>query len=89
VLGIQMDWLGWLVVGLVAGALSGAIVPGRTARGCLPNILVGVLGGLLGGWLAGQLGFGRIEGFAAAVVVAFVGAVIVRYLLEALGPERR
>ena len=86
---LQMDWLGWLIVGLLAGALSGAVVPGRTARGCLPNILVGVLGGFLGGLIARQAGFGRIEGFVAAVIVAFAGAVIVRYLLEALGGKRQ
>jgi uncharacterized membrane protein YeaQ/YmgE (transglycosylase-associated protein family) len=85
---IQMDWLGWIIVGLFAGALSGAVVPGHTARGCLPNILVGILGGFLGGVITRELGFGRIYGFVAAVIVAFVGAVIVRYLLEALGDRR-
>ena len=37
-----MDVVGWIVVGFIAGALSGLVVGGRTARGCLPNILVGV-----------------------------------------------
>ena len=74
----------WIVLGFLAGALSGMVVPGRTARGCLPNILVGVLGGLLGGFLARELGFGPVGSFIAALVVAFVGAVIVRYALEAI-----
>ena len=79
-----MDVIGWIIVGLLAGALSGMVVPGRTARGCLPNILVGVLGGLLGGWLARQTGLGATQGFIASLIVAFVGAVIVRYVIEAL-----
>ena len=47
----SMDILGWIVVGLFAGAISGALVGGRTARGCLPNVIIGVIGGILGGWL--------------------------------------
>lgn len=81
---MDLGIIGWIVIGFLAGALSGMVVPGRSARGCLPNILVGVLGGLLGGWLARQLGFGQIEGFIAALIVAFLGAVIVRYVLEFL-----
>jgi uncharacterized membrane protein YeaQ/YmgE (transglycosylase-associated protein family) len=81
---MDLGIVGWIVIGFLAGALSGMVVPGRSARGCLPNILVGILGGLLGGWLARQLGFGQIEGFIAALIVAFFGAVIVRYILELL-----
>ena len=40
------------IIGFLGGALSGAVVGGRTARGCLPNIVVGVLGAIVGGWLA-------------------------------------
>ena len=85
---LDMNIIGWIVVGLIAGALSGMVVPGRTARGCLPNIIVGVLGGILGGWLATQSGFGQIQGFIAAVIVAFIGAVIVRWILETVRGQR-
>lgn len=85
----DMDLLGWIVVGFIAGALSGMLVPGRAARGCLANILVGVIGGIVGGWLGRQLAFGDPQGFLAAVVVALVGAIIVRLVLEALSPRDR
>ena len=49
---LEMNFIGWIVVGFFAGAISGALVGGGTARGCLPNIVVGIIGGLLGGWLA-------------------------------------
>lgn len=79
---LEMGVIGWIVVGFIAGALSGAVMGGRTARGCLPNILIGVLGGLVGGFLARELlHWDQTQGFIAAVVVAFVGAVIVRWLL--------
>jgi uncharacterized membrane protein YeaQ/YmgE (transglycosylase-associated protein family) len=84
-----MDLVYWIVIGFIAGAVSGAIVGGRTARGCLPNIVVGVLGAIVGGWLAQQLRFERGPGFIAALVVAVVGAIVVRVVLEALSPRDR
>ena len=83
------DFFGWVILGFIAGALSGAVVGGRTARGCLPNIVVGILGAIVGGWLAGQLGFERGPGFIAAVIVAVFGAIVVRVILEAVSPNDR
>ena len=79
----------WIVIGFIAGLLSGAVVGGRTARGCLPNIVVGILGAIVGGWLAQQLGFERGPGFVAATVVAVLGAIVVRVVLEAVSPKDR
>jgi len=77
-----MDIIGWIVVGFLAGALSGFVFKNRTARGCLPNILVGVLGGIIGGWLAQQLfGVDQTRGFLGALVVAFLGAILIRFLI--------
>ena len=84
---MELSIVGWVVVGFIAGALSSVVVPGRAARGCLSTILVGVLGGILGGFLARELEIGDPSGFLGAIVVAFVGAVIVRLLLE--GVARR
>ena len=84
-----MDLLYWIILGFIAGALSGAVVGGRTARGCLPNIIIGVLGAVVGGWLARELGFGQAQGFVAAIVVAVVGAIVVRVILEAINPNNR
>ena len=83
------DVLYWIILGFIAGALSGAVVGGRTARGCLPNIVVGVLGAVVGGWIARELGFTQGAGFLAAVVVALVGAIVVRVILEAISPNDR
>jgi uncharacterized membrane protein YeaQ/YmgE (transglycosylase-associated protein family) len=82
-----MDILGWVILGFVAGALSGAVVGGRTARGCLPNVVVGILGAIVGGWLARQMGFGAGEGLLAAIVVAVAGSIVVRVILEAISPK--
>jgi uncharacterized membrane protein YeaQ/YmgE (transglycosylase-associated protein family) len=83
----SMDILGWIVVGLFAGAISGALVGGRTARGCLPNVVIGIVGGVVGGWLVTTAGMGSTQGFIAALVVAVFGALLIRLVLNAL--ERR
>jgi uncharacterized membrane protein YeaQ/YmgE (transglycosylase-associated protein family) len=83
------DLIYWIILGFIAGALSGMVVGGRTARGCLPNIVVGVLGAIVGGWIASQLRFERGPGFIAAVVVALIGAIVVRVILEAINPRDR
>lgn len=82
--------IGWIIIGFLAGALSGLVVRDRTAGGCLANIVIGVLGGLVGGFLARELfGTQEVYGWIGALVVAFVGAVIVRWLLALAGPRLR
>ena len=81
---LEMGLIGWIVVGFLAGAISGALVGGRSARGCLPNVIVGILGGIIGGWLARQMGFDQTQGFIAAVIVAVFGALVVRLVLNAI-----
>jgi uncharacterized membrane protein YeaQ/YmgE (transglycosylase-associated protein family) len=79
----HMDFLGWIVVGFLAGAFSGAVVE-KGPHGCLANTVVGVLGGLLGGWFATeQLHMGSTSGFLGALIVAFLGAVVIRLILDA------
>jgi uncharacterized membrane protein YeaQ/YmgE (transglycosylase-associated protein family) len=84
-----MEFVGWIILGFIAGALSGAVVGGRTARGCLPNVVVGILGAIVGGWLARQMGFEQTQGFIAAIIVAVFGAIVVRVVLEAISPKQR
>lgn len=86
----HMDFVGWIVVGLFAGALSGAVVD-RGPSGCLANTTIGILGGLLGGWFATEeLHMDSTRGFLGALLVSFLGAVAIRLILNALeGDDRR
>jgi uncharacterized membrane protein YeaQ/YmgE (transglycosylase-associated protein family) len=80
----HMDFVGWIVVGFLAGALSGAVVD-RGPSGCLANTVVGVLGGLLGGWFATEeMHMSSTSGFLGALLVAFLGAVVIRLILNAI-----
>jgi uncharacterized membrane protein YeaQ/YmgE (transglycosylase-associated protein family) len=65
----------WLVVGLIAGWLTGVVMKGG-GYGIVADIVLGILGGVLGGWVFSMLGFGAGGGLIGGVIVAFVGAVI-------------
>jgi uncharacterized membrane protein YeaQ/YmgE (transglycosylase-associated protein family) len=73
-----MGLLSWIVVGAIAGWLSGQVMKGR-GFGLLGDIIVGVAGGLVGGWLAGELFKvpNAVNGFnLTSILVAFLGAVV-------------
>ena len=78
------DLLGWIILGLLAGAISGWFVGTRSVQGCLPTIVVGILGGVIGGWLSRELGFGDPGGFFSALVFAIIGSVVVRLILRSI-----
>lgn len=81
---------GWILVGLLAGALAGFFVPGRERYGCLGTILVGIAGGLLGGWLWTRiLDQDEATGFLGALVVATLGSIIVMLILRAVRGDRQ
>jgi uncharacterized membrane protein YeaQ/YmgE (transglycosylase-associated protein family) len=73
-----MGLLSWIVVGAIAGWLSGQVMKGR-GFGLLGDIIVGIAGGLVGGWLAGELFKvpNAVNGFnLTSILVAFLGAVV-------------
>ena len=45
-----MGFFAFLILGLIAGAIAKAILPGRQGGGILITLLLGVVGALLGGW---------------------------------------
>jgi len=65
----------WIVVGLIAGWLAGKVMKGG-GYGILIDIVLGMLGGILGGWIFTMLGIWPGGGIIGAILVAFVGAVI-------------
>ncbi|MET3370921.1 GlsB/YeaQ/YmgE family stress response membrane protein [Arthrobacter sp. M2012083] len=50
-----MGIIGWIILGLIAGAIAKAIMPGKQGGGWITTILLGVVGAVLGGWIGSAL----------------------------------
>jgi uncharacterized membrane protein YeaQ/YmgE (transglycosylase-associated protein family) len=85
-----VDFLVWIVVGLIAGFLASRLVTGK-GKGCLADIVIGILGALIGGWLASQLHVSINIGIPiiGQIVVAFAGAVLLLLIWGALFGRNR
>ena len=76
-----MHFLWWILVGLVAGWLTGKIMKG-SGFGTLMDIIIGIVGDIVGGYLFSLLGFAGSGGFIYTVFVAVIGAVILTWLVR-------
>jgi uncharacterized membrane protein YeaQ/YmgE (transglycosylase-associated protein family) len=80
-----------LVVGLIAGFLARAIVPGDDSMGILATIALGIVGSLIGG-LLGYLLFGRDAADGAlqtsGIIGSVIGAIIALLVLRLMRRER-
>jgi uncharacterized membrane protein YeaQ/YmgE (transglycosylase-associated protein family) len=71
--------IAWIVLGLLAGAIAKAILPGKDPGGCLVTTGIGIVGALLGGFLASALfkvepirGFFHLSTWVAAIVGSLI-----------------
>jgi len=77
-----MSFLGWIIIGGVAGWLGSKFYKG-SGSGIIMNIILGIVGGIVGGFVFGLLGF-KASGVLASLITAAVGAVIVLWLYNKL-----
>jgi uncharacterized membrane protein YeaQ/YmgE (transglycosylase-associated protein family) len=77
-----MGIIGWIVLGLIAGAIAKAILPGRQNGGWIATLVLGVVGALVGGFVGGAIfGIGLEEFFSIQTwLVAIAGSVLVLFL---------
>lgn len=83
-----MGILGWIVFGLVVGAVAKLIMPGKDPGGIIVTMLLGVAGALLGGFLGQMLGMYG-PGDAAGFFMSLIGAIALLAIYRAtLGKGR-
>ena len=74
-----MGVIGWIVFGLIVGAVAKLLMPGRDPGGFIITILLGIAGALLGGFLGRSVGwYGPND--AAGFFMALVGSIILLLL---------
>jgi len=82
-----MGVIAWIFLGLFAGTIARALVPGRTEPGgCVGTTAVGILGALIGGFIASAVGIGDIDDFfdLGTWVIAIAGSVLLILAIRAI-----
>jgi len=82
-----MGILAWIILGLFAGMIARAIIPGRTEPGgCIGTTAVGILGALIGGFIASALDVGEIDDFfdLGTWLIAIGGSLILLMIIRAI-----
>ena len=76
-----MEFLWFLLIGLIAGWLAGMLVKGG-GFGVVGDMIVGVLGAFIGGFLFTTLGVSSGGGMIGSIIVATIGAIILIVILR-------
>lgn len=82
-----MGVIAWLIVGLIAGWLTGRIM-GGPGKGALMDIIIGLVGALAGGLLMRLFGFSPEGGLIYTVIVAVIGAVLLTWIFRKMTAGR-
>jgi uncharacterized membrane protein YeaQ/YmgE (transglycosylase-associated protein family) len=84
----MMGVVGWIIFGLIVGAVAKLLMPGRDPGGFIITMLLGIAGALLGGYLGRALGWYGPED-AAGFLMSLVGAVALLWIYRlAIGRRR-
>ncbi len=71
-----MGLIAWIIVGLLAGWLTGMLLKG-SGYGLLGDLLLGLIGSIVGGWLFGLiLPAAEPSGLIGSIIVATIGAIV-------------
>ena len=85
-----MGFIGWIILGLIAGAIAKAIKPGDQGGGWLATLVLGVVGAILGGWIGSAIFGVGINSFwsLSTWLLAIGGALIVLIIWGLLTRKR-
>lgn len=84
-----MNIIAWIILGLLAGAIAKAIVPGHQGGNWLATLGLGVVGAFIGGTLHTLINTGSLQLTApdlsiGGVIIAVFGAIIAIFIYSAL-----
>ena len=81
----MLNFIVWLIVGLIAGALARLIMPGRDPMGIIATILLGIVGSILGGLVSWAIWGSDTRGFQpGGLLLSILGAIIVLWIWRML-----
>jgi uncharacterized membrane protein YeaQ/YmgE (transglycosylase-associated protein family) len=90
-----MGIIGWIILGLLAGVIAKAMLPGDDPGGLIVTALIGVVGAFIGGFIAKALGFGDpideffdLSTWLGAIIGSIVLLLVYRALAGGMGRRR-
>ena len=83
----MIEVLGWIVFGLIVGALAKLVMPGRDPGGIIVTMLLGMAGAVVGGFIGRSLGwYGPND--TTGFFVSVLGALVLLALYRMVVPRR-
>jgi uncharacterized membrane protein YeaQ/YmgE (transglycosylase-associated protein family) len=89
---MRMGIIGFIILGLIAGAIAKAILPGDDPGGIIVTMIIGVIGALLGGFIAGALfDADPMDEFfdISTWLTAIIGSIVLLLIYRAVAGRRR
>ncbi|MCW3022748.1 MAG: Transglycosylase associated protein [Conexibacter sp.] len=85
-----MGIIAWIALGLLAGLIARAILPGHDSVGVIATMAIGVVGALIGGFVAELLGFGGLGSFfeLRTWIIAVAGSLLLLAVLRSVTSGR-
>jgi len=85
-----MGIIGWIVLGLLAGAIAKLIMPGEDPGGIIVTMLIGIAGALVGGLIASAVGIGDLDEFfdIGTWLIAIGGSLLLLFLYRMIAGDR-
>jgi len=85
-----MGIIGWILLGLIAGAIAKLIMPGNDPGGIIVTIIIGIVGAIVGGYIAKALKFGSDKHFfdIKTWVIAILGALLLLAIYRVVAGNR-
>lgn len=85
-----MGILGWIILGLLAGAIAKAILPGDDPGGIIVTTIIGIVGAILGGLIASALDIGDLDEFfdIGTWLIAIAGSLLLLLIYRAVVGRR-
>ena len=85
-----MGIIGWIVLGLLAGAIAKAILPGDDPGGIIVTMLIGIVGAVVGGFIASALNIGDLDEFfdIGTWIIAILGSLLLLVAYRAIAGRR-
>lgn len=81
-----MGIIGWIIIGLIAGAIARWIMPGADPMGWLGTIVLGIVGSFVGGFVLNLVTGNGMELSPSGIIGSILGALIVLFIWRRMRP---